>query len=120
MMKRGVENQSNIKKVLWVGLGIVLGYVLDIFLTNILIVLTFTGYVPVFDLLLLEGKIVLGVLAILTYILTKNKVIKLLAIGALVYAVIAYIYFKLYVLPESLNRLAEVMEKFNKTLISNN
>ncbi len=103
-------NQT-IKNVLLIIVGILAGYIIDGIVTNILAFLWITGNGLGSTLLIFESKIVVFILAVLIFFISKNKTVKWLATGVGIYTIVAYILFKYYFLPKSMDQLTEIFSQ---------
>lgn len=89
-------------------IGLFVGWILDGIIATILAMLYMSGHGLGFTLLVYESKIILLILALIIFFVSKNKEVKLVAIGTIIYAVVIYLFFKLYFIPESMNKINEM------------
>lgn len=101
--------QLILKNVLGIILGGIVGWILDAIVSIILVILLMNGYgLGGHTFLGLESRIVVFIVAVVILFIVKNRNVKWLAAGAIIYAVAAYLFFKFYFLPKSMDRITEM------------
>jgi hypothetical protein len=91
------------KNILLIIGGIVAGYLIDVWIRGVLRMLWVKGYWKGFTLLTWESKLILLFFVLVIFFVSKNRMIKSLIIGVIIYLVVESVAFKFFIFPKLVN-----------------